>query len=412
MSKLVKFTPREQTTGNVALNWFDRREIKRQKQRTEKKKQLHNAKIEERVLDSEQRQNDLEQRQKEQEQEINNVKKEVSFLKSIIEKADLTATKDYFTTVAENQAEQTEQNKKTGYDLQQMSRVFSYITSATSIAGIITNSLQALQKEILARNGIGIIYNVFVMVVLIVAFVYLSKGYNRTVEATPTYETEFHDQDDRQKKQTNLTSKAFIVGNIALSVTTNYWFWGLVSNCPIIIRIILSVMFDLGVFATSNLGHNFIKLRYNKLTRSKYENKLKEITENEQKNSEKIEENETSQNKVNNNFATISKNKNLNENSTDNSTENSKESTTKNSSKKRYGRAGRKNTSKSKKNKLINAIENLENNTIITPKKTGFENDVTTYRRLIKELVEELEIIEEYTDKNGNTRYRKIGGVE
>ena len=117
----------------------------RQKRRTEKKKQLHNAQLEERILDSEQKQNDLEQKQKEQEQEINNVKKEVSLLKSVIERTDLTATKDYFTTVAKNQAEQTEQNKKTGFPvflflspgLNCVKKGFPFIAMAVTIIRII-----------------------------------------------------------------------------------------------------------------------------------------------------------------------------------------------------------------------------------------------------------------------------------
>ena len=53
--KIINFMPRQKEAiqGNVALNRLDEKEILRQKQRTEKKKRLHKAKLEERVLDSE-----------------------------------------------------------------------------------------------------------------------------------------------------------------------------------------------------------------------------------------------------------------------------------------------------------------------------------------------------------------------
>ena len=101
-----------------------------------------------------------------------------------------------------------------------------------------------------------------------------------------------------------------------------------------------------------------------------------------------------SQNITDSNFDTLSKNENSNKKTTE----------------KTHKKTGRKNTSRSKKNKLINAIKNLDIQTVITPKKVNFENDVTTYRKLIKELAKEVDYIEEYTEDN-KTRYRKVAEV-
>ena len=375
MNNLIDFKPREveQTQGSVALSRLDEKEILKQKQRTEKKKRLHQAKLEERVLDSEIKQNELEQRQKEQQQELNNLEMELNAIKINIEMAENMATKDYFDTQTKIKKKSNKKNKKIGKYFRKASITFSWLSAIASILGLLGGSVN--KNEWYITSAIAVI------------FLLLATKVNKVLEQYPKIYNEFFDTENKQSKVTFTLTTALIFFNCVLSVCTNYLFYASL-NMLFIVTVGFSFLFDLGAIVTSLLSYDFINLRYKKAIKEKYENKLKTIVETRQENIDKNVDKKMSENRLNTTIPTIEE--------------------PKKSEMKKPQKAGRKTTSKVKKNRLIKAIENLEKNVVISPKKVGFENEKDVYYLLIEELAEEQENIEKYTDKNGKSKYKKI----
>lgn len=382
------------TCGSVALSWADEKEIKRQQQRTEKKKRMHAAKIEERILDAEIKQNNLQQRQKEQEQEIKNVKKEIGFLKAIIEKADLTSTKDYFLTRAKNKAEMTSRNKTTGENFKKASATLSVLSACTSVIGIILGQLSFIGDCLQNNDIIGVISSTIIMLTSTILFLVFAVKVNKILAALPAYLAEFYEAENKQSDITLKITLLALGGNFILSVFTNYLFWN-TTNLVFIAKITFSFIFDVAAISLSLLSDNFIRLNYKKIIKNLYENKLKDITEVEEKTREITEEKAGEKDiKKNENLKNIK----LSENTTNTDLQTVEEN------KKKDKKAGRKNITKSKINRLQKAINELAKGAIITPKKTGFENDKNTYY----ELMPDMENVEQYTDASGKKKYRKI----
>lgn len=375
MNNLINFKPREveQTQGSVALSRLDEKEILKQKQRTEKKKRLHQAKLEERVLDSEIKQNELEQRQKEQQQELNNLEMELNAIKINIEMAENMATKDYFDTQTKIKKKSNKKNKKIGKYFRKASITFSWLSAIASILGLLGGSVN--KNEWYITSAIAVI------------FLLLATKVNKVLEQYPKIYNEFFDTENKQSKVTFTLTTALIFFNCVLSVCTNYLFYASL-NMLFIVTVGFSFLFDLGAIVTSLLSYDFINLRYKKAIKEKYENKLKTIVETRQENIDKNVDKKMSENRLNTTIPTVEE--------------------PEKSEMKKPQKAGRKTTSKVKKNRLIKAIENLEKNVVISPKKVGFENEKDVYYLLIEELAEEQENIEKYTDKNGKSKYRKI----